>query len=96
MKALIAPNESFNFSWVSSWQKEGDIWIPLITEISNCHRVAQVEPDDKVFEVALPLYWISCPSNCVSDTFFFKDGQFYDKSEFNDIPEPIATIEVLP
>jgi len=96
MKALIAPNESFNLDWISSWQKEGDIWIPLISELSNCYRIAQVEPDDKTFDVAEPLFWVDCPDNCVADDFFLKDGQFLAKSDYYDVPEPPPPIERLP
>jgi hypothetical protein len=36
-------------------------------------RVAQVEPDDKTFPVANPLFWMDCADNVVADQFYF-DG----------------------
>ena len=75
MKALISPNETFDYSWISSWTSVDDTWQPVYSEILGCTRVAQVEPDNKVFDVALPLYWMSCPDNCVADFWYFKSGQ---------------------
>jgi hypothetical protein len=77
MKALISPNESFTLSWISSWN--GDI--PVYSEILNCQRVAQVELDNKVFQVAQPMYWVDCPDNCLSDQWYFKDGQVLVKPQ---------------
>jgi hypothetical protein len=87
MKALISPNESFNLSWISSWNKEGSIWIPIYSEILDCQRVAEVKPDDKVFDVASPLHWVSCPDDCKADEWYFKDGQVYIKP--TDVEKPI-------
>ncbi|CAB4129479.1 hypothetical protein UFOVP118_70 [uncultured Caudovirales phage] len=38
-------------------------------------RIAQVEPDDKVFPVAEPLYWTPCPDDC-DTSWTHVDGQF--------------------
>lgn len=48
--------------------------------------VTQVEPDDKIFEVAEPLYWLSCPDD-VTDGWYYLEGKF--------VPPPpyIPTIE---
>ena len=37
----------------------------------NGVRIAQVEPDDKIFVVAEPLYWFTCPDDCNADTWYF-------------------------
>lgn len=37
-------------------------------------RIAQVEPDDKVFPVALPLHWVDCPDDCVADVWWYYNG----------------------
>lgn len=37
----------------------------------NGVRIAQVEPDDKIFEVAEPLYWIICPDDCNVNYWYF-------------------------
>jgi hypothetical protein len=34
-------------------------------------RVAQVEPDDKIFPVANPLFWIDCGDNVKADQFYY-------------------------
>ena len=86
MKALISPNESFTWTWISSWEKQDTKWIPITSEILNCQRVAEVEPDNKIFEVAAPLYWVNCSNDCVADQWYFKDGQCFIKPE--DAPKP--------
>jgi hypothetical protein len=75
MKALISPMEVFTHKWVTAWKKEGDDYVPDTTDmIEGCIRVAEVEPDDKVFEVAAPLYWLDCPDDCKSSLWYYKDG----------------------
>jgi len=89
MKALISPNESFNLTWISAW--DGDT--PIYSEILDCQRVAEVEPEE--FEVAPPLFWADCPDDCKADQWYFKDGQCFIKPQ--DTPEPpVVSVEVLP
>ena len=93
MKALISPNEVFNYSWISSWNSVGDIWQPVYSEILSYQRVAQVEPDNKIFQVAQPLYWINCPDNCQADLWYFKDGQVFIKPQDEpapELPQPVS------
>jgi hypothetical protein len=80
MKALISPNESFTLTWISSW--DGDS--PVYSEIFDCQRVAEVEPQE--FEVAPPLFWMDCPEDCKADIWYYKDGSVYIKPE--DQPKP--------
>jgi|688.fasta_scaffold1504587_2 hypothetical protein len=88
MKALISPNEIFNYSWISSWNQNPQTqkWDPVYSEILNCQRVAQVEPDNQTFPVAEPLYWFNCPDNCQADAWYFKDNQVSVKPQ--DVPSP--------
>jgi hypothetical protein len=82
MKALISTTEVFTWTWVTSWKKEEDEWVPDTTDlIENCQRVAQVEPDDKVFEVHSSLIWVDCPDNCVEDQWYYKNGQVQPKPQ---------------
>jgi len=37
-------------------------------------RIAQVEPDNKVFEVALPLHWIPCEDYVMADIYYFANN----------------------
>jgi hypothetical protein len=94
MKALISPNEVFTWSWVSAWQQTGSTWAPVYSQIENCQRVAEVEPDNKIFEVAQPLHWVNCPDNCVMDEWYYKDGQCEKKPI--DVPMPTAPIVEMP
>ena len=79
MKALISPNESFDHKWISSWNEVNGVWEPVRSEILNCQRVVQVEPDNQTFPVAEPLYWFDCPDDCKADFWYFKDAQVFIK-----------------
>jgi hypothetical protein len=35
------------------------------------YRVAQVEPDDQTFPVAVDLFWADCVDNVVADQFWY-------------------------
>ena len=84
MKALISPIEVSTIRYVVAWVDDE----PQYETIENCLRVAEVEPDDKVFEVAPPLYWINCPEECKADLWYYKDG-LHKKPE--DAPNPNET-----
>jgi hypothetical protein len=75
MKALISPNESFDLSWISSW--DGDT--PVYSEILYCQRVAEVRITP--FDIASPLHWVDCPDECVADQWYYKDGAVYIKPQ---------------
>lgn len=38
---------------------------------NNGFRIAQVEPDDKIFPVADALFWTDCPDDCVADIWWY-------------------------
>lgn len=38
--------------------------------------VVQVEPDDKTFEIGLPLYWLTCPDNIVAYQYKYIENQY--------------------
>lgn len=80
MKALISPNEVFTHTQITSWKQENQRWVPDTTvSIENCQRIAQVEQDNNIFDVAQPLYWVECPDECKADDWYYKDGQFQPK-----------------
>jgi len=81
MKALISPDEIQIITYISAWVDSE----PQYTDIEDCQRVAEVEPDDKVFEVAPLLHWIDCPDDCVADEWYYKNG-LHKKPE--DAPKP--------
>lgn len=85
MKALISPNETFTWTWVTSWKQVDGKWIANTTEsIENCQRVAEVS--QTAFDVASPLFWVDCPNNCVADEWYYKDGVVAVKPQ--DVPQP--------
>lgn len=93
MKALISPIEIFTHQWETSWSKEWYNnnkvfrWVPAtISEIENCQRVAQVEQDENVFDVAEPSFWVDCPEDCKADDWYYKDGQLHLKPVGVDYP----------
>lgn len=94
MKALISPMESFSVSWVSSWAQENTKWVSTVSTINDCFRVAQVEADADVFEVAEPLFWTACPEDCVRDEWYFKEGQCVARPV--DVPSPTTPVESMP
>jgi len=48
------------------------------------YRIAQVEDDNMVFEVALPLFWVSCSNEVMADQFW------YDPSDETIKPQDIT------
>ena len=45
-------------------------------------RVAQVEPDDKIFVVAESLSWVDCADNIVADQWYFDPND----SQIKEVP----------
>jgi hypothetical protein len=88
MKALISTTEIFTWSWVSDWVQNETTqeWDPVYSEIVDYQRVAQVESDDKIFEVYHTLFWFDCPDDCKADQWYYKDGQVQPKLQ--DVPKP--------
>ena len=86
MKALISPNESFTWTWVTSWKQVDGKWVADTTDsIENCQRVAEVEPVP--FEVAPPLHWVDCSEDCKADQWYYKDGVCSPKPQNVPYPE---------
>jgi hypothetical protein len=81
MKALISPNEIYNYEWVVSWDKQGtreatggliDNWVPTFNQVLEVTRVADVV--EVAFDVAEPLFWVDCASDCTRDNCYYKDS----------------------
>lgn len=81
MKALISPNEKV--SYISDWfwgkvntpdGQEIFSWMPIFSLINGGQRIAEVELNDKTFEIAEPLFWVDCPDDCVADQWYYNDG----------------------
>lgn len=89
MKALIDPNTSLIY-YVSSWTAPvapDTNYKPVISTYPNSQRVCQVEPDDKIFIVADPLFWTSCPENTVADQWYY-DTSDQTVKEIVNAPQP--------
>ena len=57
-------------------------------------RVAQVEAT--TFEVALPLFWVDCPDECVAGLWYYDETSGMCKPAPEPEPEPITPVEVMP
>ncbi len=67
MKALISPNEVWTHMWISSWEEVEGITQPVHSTLEYT-RVAQVEEDQNIFEVAEPLHWVDIPDSITTYT----------------------------
>jgi hypothetical protein len=67
-QALINP--SIQAQYISSWTDTIPL-VPVYSLYPNSGIVCQVEPDNQIFPVALPLEWISCPDNTISYEVYY-------------------------
>jgi hypothetical protein len=71
MKALISPSETPVYR-ITGWTQT--IPMEAIYEAyPNSCRVAQVEPNDQIFEVASPLFWVDCADNVIGGQFYYDE-----------------------
>jgi hypothetical protein len=49
-------------------------------------RVAEVQPDDKIFPVGEPLFWVDCAEDVVADQFYYNGSQILPVPQ----PEPAS------
>jgi hypothetical protein len=73
MQALIDPTTT-NIQYIASWTAPvapSILYTPVYATYANSTRVCQVEPDASVFPVAEPLFWTSCPDNCVANQWYY-------------------------
>ena len=63
--------------------------------VTNGYRIAQVEPDDKIFDVAEPLYWMDCNDDVVADQWYYdtNENMIKEMPRFTVSPnnQPIST-----
>lgn len=43
--------------------------------VQNGYRIAQVEPNDKIFDVTEPLYWLECNDDVVADQWYYDTNE---------------------
>ena len=72
MKALISPKET-SILHIVAWN--GNPPQPITEAYANSCRVAQVEPDNKIFPVGGELFWTDCSDDCVADMFYYDTVQ---------------------
>lgn len=88
MKSLIDPTQ--NVSRITSWTTVAPI-TPIYEPYPNSARICQVEPDDAIFGVGEPLYWETCPDDCVAD-YFWCDLTTNTISKIDEAPpKPLGT-----
>jgi|688.fasta_scaffold784214_2 hypothetical protein len=70
-KALIDPNAKVMH--ITEWvlNPATDKYDPVITEIPNSDRVAEVA--EAFFPVALPLFWVDCDDDVVADMWYYNN-----------------------
>lgn len=69
----------------------------LISPNETCqtgYRVAEVEPDKDVFEVAPPLFWVECDNDVVADRFWYDSEDNTIKPV--PVPAPVPELELEP
>lgn len=65
--ALISPNEQVQtYDWVIN---NKGVWIPNWYVIPDAERVAEVTAQP--FEIAPPLFWVSCADDVVADQWYY-------------------------
>lgn len=69
MKALIDPDSPIVY--IVQWNKIRDKYYPVEETIPNSARVCQIEPDNKTFGVAEPLFWEDCTDTIIPDVYYF-------------------------
>ena len=69
MKALVDPTCEINS--IVSWRKKLNIYEPVYQPIPNSARVCQVEPDENVFPVAEPFYWVNCSEQITAEYYYY-------------------------
>lgn len=54
--------------------------------VTNGYRVAQVEPEDNIFGVLEPMYWLDCNDDVIADRWY------YDTTEktIKEVPIPVV------
>lgn len=45
--------------------------IDPLMKIESGYRVAQVEPESKIFPVGEPYFWVTCDDNILADQFWY-------------------------
>jgi hypothetical protein len=87
MKALIDP-QTTNIKYIKEWvANPSEIYppvIPVYDVYPNSERVCEVQ--ETPFQVALPLFWTDCPSNCVADQWYYDSVNKICKKIENAIP----------
>lgn len=74
-KALISPNES-PIKYITGWEEVEPTTIPptynpILTQITNSCRVAEVVNEGQTFEIGKPLFWTDCNDDVVADAYYY-------------------------
>ncbi len=91
-KGLIDPNTVVYY--VSNWAapaKDGDPYTPVVSEVPNSDRLAEVTNAD--FEIASPLFWVDCPDEAVADQWYYNNASQQVLVKPQDAPYPTGAVE---
>jgi len=66
--------------------------ISLTEPRESGHRVVQVEPDDRVFDVAEGLVWKNCPDHIVANQYYYNQ----ENESFVEYIEPTPALAAAP
>lgn len=92
-KGLIDPNTKVFY--VSAWnapEKQGDPYTPVLTEVPNSDRLAEVI--DHEFDVAEPLFWVDCPDEAVADQWYYNNSTQQVLIKPEDAPYPTGVVNL--
>ncbi len=86
-KGLIDPNTKVLY--ISAWTppaKDGDFYTPVVTEVPDSDRLAEVI--DHEFDVAEPLFWVDCPDEAIADLWYYDNVKKQVLIKPEDAPYP--------
>ena len=92
MKALIDPTTT-GILYISGWRAAtppATGYEGIVSTYPNSCRVAEVLPDEQVFPIAEPFFWVACPDNCSADTWYY-DTVAQICNPIVNAPQPLET-----
>lgn len=91
-KALIDPNTPV--MQITGWvfNQFTKVFDPVLTEILNSDRVAEVSSAD--FPIAPPLFWVDCADDVVADQWYYNNITQKIIEVPPPAPTPDATVEI--
>ena len=102
-QALINPAQEVQY--ISSWELNPyynpkivpplQEYNPIYSIYANSQAIWQIELDGQTFEVASPLYWLSCPDTTVAYEYYY-DSVTLTYPQIVNTPYPVSIIGTQP